>query len=389
FPAPLGLTNAFDSPFVGSFDADPGIPGNQLWQERKVSFSELTGRGVIDYKITEDNLLYASYSRGSKSGGINPPLQPIFQVNDTFKPEFIDAFEIGSKNRFADGAVQLNATFFYYKYKDLQLSRIVARTSVNDNVDANIWGVEVESILRPVPPLTINVSASYLNTEVAKTTYLSDPFDPSGGRPDAVIVKDLGNASNCAVIPTGAGGAALTNGFVTQVNAALGLRGPVAFPDGSGINGATGAFGLCDVLAASASAPGSGVAVVSPGVEQNIKGNKLPQAPDFKVSAGIQWEHGFENGMSIVPRLDMAFTGESYGAVFNDTRTHMPSYMVVNAQVQLNGQDDRWYARAYVQNLTNNNAVTGLYSTDQSSGNFTNIFTMEPRRYGIAAGFRF
>jgi iron complex outermembrane recepter protein len=42
-----------------------------------------------------------------------------------------------------------------------------------------------------------------------------------------------------------------------------------------------------------------------------------------------------------------------------------------------------------VQNLTNNSAVTGLYVTDQSSGLFTNIFTLEPRRYGVAAGFRF
>src|SRR3546814_8245588 len=70
----------------------------------------------------------------------------------------LDAFEIGSKNVFANGALQLNATAFYYKYSGLQLSRIVARTSVNDTVDANIWGVELESVIRPDPNWLFNRS---------------------------------------------------------------------------------------------------------------------------------------------------------------------------------------------------------------------------------------
>ena len=65
------------------------------------------------------------------------------------------------------------------------------------------------------------------------------------------------------------------------------------------------------------------------------------------------------------------------------------SYEIVNALVQLNGPEKRWYARAFVQNLTNNDATTGLYVTDQSSGLFTNIFTLDPRRYGVAVGFNF
>ncbi|MEY4502541.1 MAG: hypothetical protein RIS52_2431, partial [Pseudomonadota bacterium] len=50
---------------------------------------------------------------------------------------------------------------------------------------------------------------------------------------------------------------------------------------------------------------------------------------------------------------------------------------------------DKWYLRGFVQNLFDNSATTGLYVTDQSSGLFTNIFTLEPRRYGIAAGIKF
>ena len=47
------------------------------------------------------------------------------------------------------------------------------------------------------------------------------------------------------------------------------------------------------------------------------------------------------------------------------------------------------WAGHYDQNVFDNNATTGLYVTDQSSGLFTNIFTLEPRRYGLTAGFKF
>ena len=93
--------------------------------------------------------------------------------------------------------------------------------------------------------------------------------------------------------------------------------------------------------------------------------------------------------MSVVPRVDLAVTGTSFGNIFNGSINRISSYSVVNAQVQINGKDNKWYARAYVQNLTNNSATTGLYVTDQSSGLFTNIFTLEPRRYGGVIGVRF
>ncbi len=402
FLVPYNSTSAFSSPFVGLYDADPGLAGNQLFQERNVAFDEFTGRAVLDYKITDDNLIYASYSRGYKSGGINPPLQPIFAVQESFAPEFIDAFEIGSKNSFAGGTFTLNATAFYYKYKALQLSRIVARTSVNDNVDADIYGLELESIIRPDRQLAINIGLSYLNTKVSQDKLLSNPRDPSGGRADAVIIKDITNGSNCAVASR-SGSAAGANGFVNQVNALInagaipglragaGLRPTAAFPADSGL-AATGAFSVCGALSALAGTVGSsfgGVDVLTAGVPVNIKGNKLPQAPNFKWNVGIQHTTEFDNGLTLVPRLDLIYVGDSYGNIFNGRINKVKGYSQINAQIQLSGREDRWYVRGFVQNLSNSNATTGLYVTDQSSGLYTNIFTLEPRRYGVAAGFKF
>jgi len=399
---PFGAASINNAVNAALLDFDATRAGLQPFQENSVSFDRWTGRAVLDFKITEDNLVYASYSRGYKSGGINPPLSPIFAVPVSFAPESVDSFEVGTKNTFLDGTLRLNLTGFYYKYKGLQLSRIVARTSVNDNVDADIYGLEAEAVLNPSPNWLFNIGASYLNTKVASDKFLSNPRDPSGGRSDVVIIKDVTNASNCAVVPTVAGNAAGTNAFVGAVNTSLGLRVPAAFPAGSGI-GATGAFGVCRALATAAAAPPPPLAAAfgvqangtlpflidTAGVAVNIKGNELPQAPNYKVSVGAQYTFEFANGMTLVPRADLAFTGESSGSIFNGPINRVPSYEVLNAQIQLNGMEDRWFVRAFVQNLTDNDAITGLYVTDQSSGLFTNVFTLDPRRYGIAAGVRF
>ena len=380
----------FDSPITpltgpsGLFDADPGTPGEQLTQFREVGFDEITGRAVLDYEVTPDNSIYASYARGYKSGGINPPLSPVFDVAESFGSETIDAFEIGSKNTFANGALQLNATAFYYKYSGLQLSRIVARTSVNDTIDADIWGVELESVIRPDPDWLVNLTFSYLNAEVAGDQFFSNPRDPGGGDPDAVIIKDISNGANCAVTGPAPGAA---DAFVAGVNAALGLRGPEEFPNDGNL-ASSGAFSICDVLAGAVPA-GSGLAVLSPGVEVNLKGNKLPQAPEMKVSMGVQYTATFDNGMTLVPRVDVALTGEQYGNIFNGRVNRIEPFVQANAIVQLNSADERWFVRGFVQNIFDSSSVTGLYLTDASSGTFTNIYTLDPRRYGVALGFSF
>ena len=126
---------------------------NQQWDQ-------FTGRAVVNWTpkldFTDQTLVYGSYSHGYKAGGANPPgavlrcnsggrsiLQsPIHPL--TFKPEFIDAFELGSKNTLLDGALTLNGDVFYYNYKDYQISEIVDRTSINLNFDATVKGAELK-----------------------------------------------------------------------------------------------------------------------------------------------------------------------------------------------------------------------------------------------------
>ncbi len=416
FLIPYGTADAYSSPFAAGFDADPSTacptpgaavagaygsqPGCEAFQISSASFHATTGRFVVDYKIADDSLVYASYSRGYKSGGINPPLAQGLSATTTFKPEFVNAFEIGSKNQFGR-ALMLNASAFYYQYKGLQLSRIVNRTSINDNVDANIYGVELEAVVRPTAGLTVNMGASYLHTRVSEDLFVQNPRDPAAGRDDVVVLKDLQAAFNCVVVPNVAGNGAGARQLVGAFNGAIGLGGPVAFPAGSGVT-ATGAYSLCGNLAATIANPSAGLralfatptgplafSVVNVGIAQSIRGKELPQAPNYKWNAGVQYEAEFANGMTLIPRADLIYVGDSFGNIFNGAVNRIRGYTQINAQLQLNAADDRWFVRGFIQNLGDSSSITGLAVNDQSQGLATNIFTLEPRRYGIAAGFKF
>jgi outer membrane receptor protein involved in Fe transport len=371
---------------------------NVPYRSSDVKFDRLTGRLVLDWQPTDETLVYASYSRGYKGGGINPPFNPaLFTAPANFKPETINAFEIGTKNTLLDGTFRANVTAFYYDYKDYQVSRIINRTSFNDNTDATVYGLEGEFLIAPIRPLQFNINASYLKTKI-KDLQLVDARDPSGGRSDVVIIKDVTSAANCAVIPTAAG-APRADALVNAVNAAIGLRPTTAIQGTS----TTGAFSVCSALqsalattgvnpalAVSAANPAlSSLYTVSDGVAVDLSGNELQNSPEFKFAVGAQYTHDLANDMSIVARVDYSFTGDYFGRNFNRNIDRIDSYDVVNAQLTLNGPDDRWYLRGFVQNLTKNDAITGMYVTDPASGLFTNVFTLEPRRYGIAAGVRF
>ncbi|MFQ3664813.1 MAG: TonB-dependent receptor [Sphingomonadaceae bacterium] len=391
-PIPYGTPDFTQTPiFQAAFDADPSRPGAQPFREAEARFDAVTGRAVVDWRPTtsfsDDTLVYFSYSRGYKSGGINPPFDPtLFTAPSVYQPEFINAFEIGTKNRFKGGALQANLTGFYYDYKGLQLSRIINRTSFNDNTDASIFGIEGEFVVAPTQRWLFNANVSWLKTKI-KELQLIDVRDPSGGVNDAVIIKDLAGGANCVFQVKN--NPALANGFVAAFNQALGLQGPVPVP----ATNTTGAFSLCNALRDAAL--GAGVpftadesGILPAGIDVDLAGNRLPNAPTVTLSLGGQYTFPIGE-WNVLIRGDYRLTGETFSRSFNLPIDRIPSYQIVNAQVQFNSPGDRFFIRGFVQNAFNSDGITGQYVTDPSSGLFTNIFTLEPRRFGIAVGGSF
>lgn len=144
------------------------------------TFDGLTWRIGLDYKPNPDTLIYASYNRGSKSGGFTFSTGTPFlgqYVIDTinnipYQPEKLDAYEVGLKARIG-GNTDFNLTAFYYDYKDYQAFVQVGFSQVVRNLPANNRGIEAELTTRPVKGLMLQLNAAYQDSEV-KNVLLPD-----------------------------------------------------------------------------------------------------------------------------------------------------------------------------------------------------------------------
>ena len=93
------------------------------------TFSKSTARAAVDYKLAKNQLLYATYSTGFRSGGFNSG--QAVEAARTFLPEEVKAIEVGSKNRFLDNTLQFNIAAFNNKYTNLQEHKLFAYFSTH------------------------------------------------------------------------------------------------------------------------------------------------------------------------------------------------------------------------------------------------------------------
>jgi outer membrane receptor protein involved in Fe transport len=380
----LGLRYTDDDKKVENHAVALGIPGSGIIgpppgapATGAVEFKETTGRFGFDWKpdwsFTDQSLIYAFYSRGYKAGGLNPACSPTVGTcpKATFDPEFVNAFEVGSKNTLMGGAMVLNLTAFMYDYTGYQVSKIVNRTSVNENIDAKIKGLELESIWSPVQPLRFNLAIGYLDTEISSGTSI-DTFNRTLSNPALTVVKSS-SASNCVVKTTDAAAAlAIANGSnpfaLLSVCTPASTLGAGTDMGGGAIAVGTNAFG----------------GLVSDGAPVNLKGKELPNAPHWTVSVGAQYTYDFGNGWDAVARADYYRQTETFARIYNSTADRIDGWQNVNLTLTVANKDKGWILDAFVKNATDEEAITDFYLTDDSSGLFRNAFFTEPRTYGFA-----
>ena len=352
FRVTLGVpgNSAQGIPASGLIGPPPGTP-----PVLAVDFEEMTGRFGFDWQpelaFTDQSLIYAFYSRGYKAGGLNPACsQNCTGLNATFEPEFINSFEIGAKNTLLDGTLQLNGTAFMYDYTGYQVSKIVNRTSINENIDAEVRGIELESVWTPVQPLRFNASIGWLDTEITGGSSI-DTFNRTQGDPNLVLIK-ADNTANC-VVPRATA--------ATALSVSNALNNPFAL-----LGVCSGAFGPAN-----------------DGVSVNLKGKQLPNAPEFTVSLGAQYTVEMDNGWTAVARADYYHQTDSFARIFNSAPDKIEAWSNVNLTVSLANADNGWSVEAFVKNATDEEALTDTYLTDDSSGLFRNAFYTEPRTLGI------
>ncbi len=152
------------------------------------TFRKTTWRAGIDYFATDDNMIYANVSTGFRSGGFNGGAGTNPLIPATFAPETVTAYEIGSKNRFADGKVQLNLAIYRNDFRDLQVQNqfivgTATLSAIRNAGRAYSQGIEIDLQARPTPELTLNATANFVKTEY--TDYITSappnyPAAPAG-----------------------------------------------------------------------------------------------------------------------------------------------------------------------------------------------------------------
>lgn len=145
---------------------------SQAGGDDQSSWNDWTPHVALDYQVTENAFVYASITKGFKSGGYN-----VLGTGEVFGPENVWSYEVGGKTDWFADRLRINSAVFYSRYKDQQVNTFTGAglAGIENAAESTIFGVEVEAFAAPVVALEFGATFSYLNAEF--DGYLAaDPF---------------------------------------------------------------------------------------------------------------------------------------------------------------------------------------------------------------------
>ena len=381
----------------------------------KQHWGEWTGRLGIDWKPdlpwTDDTMVYAFYSRGYKGGGANPPipgfadfdetLQQLEDMNadpfwkdpfwydyypvlprpergytDTFKPEFVDAFEVGAKNSLLGGALTFNTGAFFYDYKDYQVSQIRDRTAVNENFDAQVWGLEFETRFAPSRNLHVIANLGYLDTKIGGGMKSIDIMNRTQSNPDWMLVKPwIQYPSNC-IAPT-----AVVEYWAQQWDAAQSYW--TFCNDLGGLLGSLGFQHYDPVLQKPYDVNDYPEANGGAGIYDDLSGNELPNSPHWTANIGAQYGFEFTEGWRATLRGDAYWQSQSWARVYNAVNDKLHGWYNANLSLWIEN-DTGLKIELYAKNILDEQPITDAFINSDDTALTTNVFTLDPRLIGLS-----
>ena len=307
------------------------------------SWEAVTGTAGVEYRPMQDTLLFGKYSRGYKAGGFNNLGFAALPYTD---PEFVDAYEGGWKQTWADWGLTTNAAVFMYKYTDAQAPLTVVtidpttaiQTSSTRFVnlpEVETTGFELEGNWNPIDPLNIGFTYAYLNAEITKSdTYADSSRDPRCTDPN--IVAPTPN------LP-----------------------------------------GTCNATR---------TRLVDPQRIRSVEGNILSQSPEHKIALNATYRIDFEDGSYFLPTISYSWRDEFYDTFFNNDGEKSPAYDNLDARLNWYSADEMFAITAWVRNLTDEEQTTSISTGTfrvSDNGKYQGFSYAPPRSMGIDLKIRF
>ncbi|MGV2495071.1 TonB-dependent receptor [Pelagerythrobacter aerophilus] len=409
-PSQLLLGGGTEIDFPGGITGGSVNSGYPALPDIEQKWGEFTGRAVLDWQpvidFTDDTLIYASFARGYKGGGTNPPrvdfnpdvvqYQPLPQ---TFRPEFLNAFEIGMKNTFADGRLMLNATAFYYDYDDYQISQIVDRIAYNENFDATTWGLEFEAAWRPSRNFRLDANFGYLKTKLADGSQSIDVMNRTQGNEDWMLLRPwLQVPSNCvapkAFVERVLSGPAMFHYLALAALCPGSNRAGTFVPGGVGLVPFWAFYGFTydpaapynpDTVGLNIDQGGSGAPNGGRGFYADLSGNELPNAPRWTMNLGAQYTFFLEDDdWELTFRGDYYRQAKSYARIYNTEYDRLKAWDNLNLAVTLERPESQLAFQLYVKNVFNDAPITDFFTNSDDTGLTSNVFTLDPRIIGFS-----
>lgn len=309
-----------------SYFMDATVATTRVLLSSKNSWKAFTPRFVLDYTPSSDSLIYASVSRGFKSGGFNT-LGDVSQPVNTFNPEYIWNYEIGTKVALFDKKVRMGLTAFYADYTNLQqtvfrLNEVtqVRFPRVENSSTAKVKGIEFEIEAAPANGLRLTGSATYLNSRFGKFCN-NDPLYPG-----------LPTEASCVGVTTGG-------------------------------------------------------KPLPPGAE-NLQGNVLTQAPKWQFNSSIQYSFPVSEGLQITARTDYKWQSRVYFDIYNNPQNSQGAYGLLNASLALGTRDNGWSLTGWVRNALDKRYISSGSAGSGANAAVTGSVGT-PRMYGATIYHRF
>jgi outer membrane receptor protein involved in Fe transport len=123
----------------------------------------------VNYDLSDDAMVYATYSEGFRPGGVNRANVP-GETQPKYEPDFVENYEVGWKSTWLDGRLRFNGAAYWLEWQNFQFSfldfAISPLTIVRNIGQAETLGTEFDLVFAATEGLTLSLSASYNDAEL-------------------------------------------------------------------------------------------------------------------------------------------------------------------------------------------------------------------------------
>lgn len=289
---------------------------------------EVSGTLGLSYRPNDDVMIFGSYSRGYKAGGINldragtsltlpgDNTDPLNFLDPRFKPEIVDAYELGIKSSIFDGRAYLNVAVFLEEFENFQLNTFTGFSFIPESVEeVETSGVEVDLQAR----LTENLDL-FLGVAYAKTDYGDNLTDVSNK-----LINDRGFRTGTSLLPE----------------------------------------------------------------ESALSGRQLTNAPRTVVTGSLTWNKPINNNLELLFNATARWQDDINTGSDLDPEKDEPAYTLVNARIGLGQAEGTWSVEAWANNLLDEEFAQVAFDIPLQSDNGFGAFLGEQRTYGVTFRYNF